>query len=223
MYFDVFRGYDEAITEYANETFPDCHVIFVPTTRNIMYAYKRLMEKIGHPDKKDLVFVQRVGFPEFSVERRLPPVTCEWIYKTEDKSVATMINPYLPVNLTYQIDLYVEGAKTAKVNEYLYRIQTSIPFGDYFYVTVAFDSVVHTGGPVYVRFDGISEGATSEESTESFRKKVRLTESLVVEAWLPRGEYDVNTVKELETETKDKTLAEEETTYTETSRFTEET
>lgn len=202
---DGLLAYDKGITAYAENIFHDCHVWFVPPTRTIQYVFRKRLGQIDPTDKKDFIFVQRVGYPEYNVDRRTWDKNQEnWYYEDENTKEEMRVIPSLfPVDLTYQIDMYIEYANTAKINSYLMRTYGEISWGDYFSIEVTFEgSEVYAGlKHILVKFQGVSEGQTHEVNEEAFRTKLRFVESLLVEAWIPRGDGEIiKTVKNVEME-----------------------
>jgi hypothetical protein len=200
---DFIKGYDQAVTKYAQELFTDCEVIFVPQTRTIQFAFTKALQSVNPSvEKTDYVFVQRLNYMEFDASRRIRGVGKysyrTWCYPnqdTMDEVIST--EPYLPVNIMYQIDVFIENGNMSKINNYMYRSYISKPSGDYVYLTILFEDTLHPGlSRVAFKFDGITQGEVYETDPEAFRTKIRYTESLTAQAWLPRKSVKNPTFKQ---------------------------
>lgn len=199
---DGLRAYDNAMVNFAKQLYrPDANVSFVSPQKSISFVTRK--QRGTHRNKIvefPMIAIQRVGYPEYSMERDLGGregnFHRKWIV-SEDRKEAINVQKFVPVILTYQVDFYIEQGKYSFMNEILLRLMQLFNRGDYLYIDLTYGEQPFGEGLARIVFGGLTDTSELEGGTD-FERTLRSSATFTVDAWLPRGYETVKTVQTTE-------------------------
>lgn len=222
---NALRAHDKAMVSMAkdlwdNDSIPSplrAFVVFATPNKAISYYITNIGQMVDKKSNKKIkypiVTITRVGYPEIDMTRFMScseRMLRRYEYPERDrqtqeliepaKSVVTKVHLFVPVKLTYQVDILLESSEAGMniMNDMLERLLVEFDIGMINYIPIDYGSI-YGQYRVMVSLDGIADNSELEPDPSSERI-IRSSITFGMEAWIPRGYEDVKTVLDVDVE-----------------------